>query len=548
MAYKEYYACATGEASPKPKASSRRKRGCSDSSTTPPTPIVTPTSITTVVAVPRLTAAAKGKQPARTTSPTDPSEVERTEAEQLKIVLRRSRQETHISQHGGFYTDEGTGSKPWVLDVPSDDSEEEISWNSSDDEDVDAQDKDRDDDEGKKNDESDDGKDDDDDDNDDGEEIPKIDEPKDTESGGDDEETKSDGESEDEKTREEEEESFDPIPRTPKDSEDNGNGDENQGLRISEEERIHEEEEADELYRGVDINQGRGLQVSQDIKDSHMTLTPVHSDGQQESLRCLGQKTYWRGRHHVLYRQSIQIVSPRTTGDQVPEDDLDNMQVKSEEGTLELEDPQELLGSIMLETFLALGFLEYTNVTTGVSVLLTIRMGSLGGTIVGVAILVKGHTFTTSVNIRPMGFHMRQTDLNTFPVVFQTFLFTDEVAFESTTLSLFKLDLMVLSDPLALETKFTHVKENTGVLESKFIEGGVVTIVLSNLVTCAKLLLECASVWAVLFLRNFRTNGATSTFSNSGSMGFKDTTSLSTALPLSLFNCTLRAVITKTFS
>nr|GFB12204.1 hypothetical protein [Tanacetum cinerariifolium] len=34
----------------------------------------------------------------------------RTEAEQLKIVLRRSRQEMHISQHGGFSIDEGTES------------------------------------------------------------------------------------------------------------------------------------------------------------------------------------------------------------------------------------------------------------------------------------------------------------------------------------------------------------------------------------------------------------------------------------------------------
>nr|GFA33940.1 hypothetical protein [Tanacetum cinerariifolium] len=141
-------------------------------------------------------------------------------------------------------TDEGTGSKPGVPDVPSDDSEEEISWNSSDDEDVDAQDKDRDDDEGKKNDESDDRK-----DNDDEEVIAKINEPKDTESGRDDEETESDAESEEEETREKEEESFDPIPRTPKDDEDDGNGEEDQGLRISEEERIHEEEEAYELYR-----------------------------------------------------------------------------------------------------------------------------------------------------------------------------------------------------------------------------------------------------------------------------------------------------------
>nr|GFA27806.1 hypothetical protein [Tanacetum cinerariifolium] len=58
--------------------------------------------------------------------------------------FRRSRQQTHISQLGGFGTDEGTGSKLGVSDVPSDDSEEEISWNSSDDEDADAQEKDRD--------------------------------------------------------------------------------------------------------------------------------------------------------------------------------------------------------------------------------------------------------------------------------------------------------------------------------------------------------------------------------------------------------------------
>nr|GEZ15363.1 hypothetical protein [Tanacetum cinerariifolium] len=84
-------------------------------------------------------------------------------------------------------------------------------------------------------------------------------------------------------TREEEEESFDPIPRTPEDSEDDGNGKEDQGLRASEEQRLIEEEEADELYRDIDINQGLGLQVSQDIEDSHVTLTLVKPDGQQES-------------------------------------------------------------------------------------------------------------------------------------------------------------------------------------------------------------------------------------------------------------------------
>nr|GEZ90626.1 hypothetical protein [Tanacetum cinerariifolium] len=100
---------------------------------------------------------------------------------------------------------------------------------------------------------------------------------------GDDEEAESDGESEEEETREQEEESFDLIPKTLEDGKDDGNGEEDQGLGISEEERMHEEEEVDELYRDVDINQGRGLQVSQDIKDSHVTLTSTHSDGQQES-------------------------------------------------------------------------------------------------------------------------------------------------------------------------------------------------------------------------------------------------------------------------
>nr|GFC26558.1 hypothetical protein [Tanacetum cinerariifolium] len=92
-AYKVYYACATGEAAPKPKASARKKKGGSASSTTPPTPIATPTPTTTVVAAPRLSAAAKGKQPARATTLTELTDVERTEAEQLKIVLKRSRQE-----------------------------------------------------------------------------------------------------------------------------------------------------------------------------------------------------------------------------------------------------------------------------------------------------------------------------------------------------------------------------------------------------------------------------------------------------------------------
>nr|GFD45483.1 hypothetical protein [Tanacetum cinerariifolium] len=40
------------------------------------------------------------------------------------------------SQQSGSGTGEGTGSKPGVPDVPSDDSKEELLWKSSDDEEV----------------------------------------------------------------------------------------------------------------------------------------------------------------------------------------------------------------------------------------------------------------------------------------------------------------------------------------------------------------------------------------------------------------------------
>nr|GFD01792.1 hypothetical protein [Tanacetum cinerariifolium] len=84
-----------------------------------------------------------------------------------------------------------------------------------------------------------------------------------TESGkGGDEVSESEGESDDKETRQEEEERFDLIPRTPDGSEDESNDEEDQELRLSEDARIQEEEEADELYRDVNINQGRDLQVT----------------------------------------------------------------------------------------------------------------------------------------------------------------------------------------------------------------------------------------------------------------------------------------------
>nr|GFA22608.1 hypothetical protein [Tanacetum cinerariifolium] len=422
-AYKEYYACATGEAAPKPKASARKKKSGSASSTTPPPPIATPTPTTNVVAAPRLSVAAKGKQPTRATTPTEPIDVERTEAEQLKILLKRSRQETHISQQRGSGIDEGTGSRPGVehknqkrsnemyyprftkviIDYvmtrkPSISRRNRINWHyvrddvpfstikvhlnrrrvperrkgesassttpptptptttvesaprlsitakgkqpsrattpteptdvqrteaeqlkivlkrsrqethisqqsgSGTDEGTDVGGHE----EGNKSDESDDdrdegsdddseetvkagaGKDDDDDDdeddddNDEEEELAKSDKENKVTGKGGDEVRESEGESDEEETRQEKEESFDPIPRTPEESKEESNDEEEQDLRLSEEARIQEEEDADELYRDVNINQGKGLQVTQNVEDTHVTLTPINPDGPQE--------------------------------------------------------------------------------------------------------------------------------------------------------------------------------------------------------------------------------------------------------------------------
>nr|GEX20745.1 hypothetical protein [Tanacetum cinerariifolium] len=165
-AYKEYYAFATGEAVPKPKTSARRKRSGSDTSITPPA--ATTTSTTTIAVTPNLTAAVKGKQPAKAKStdegtgskpgvpdvPTDESEEELSWNSSVdEGVDDQERQETHISQQSGSGTDEGTCSKSGVSDVPSDDSKEELSWNSSDDEDVGSHE------EGKESDESNDDRD-----------------------------------------------------------------------------------------------------------------------------------------------------------------------------------------------------------------------------------------------------------------------------------------------------------------------------------------------------------------------------------------------------
>nr|GEY93205.1 hypothetical protein [Tanacetum cinerariifolium] len=60
------------------------------------------------------------------------------QAEQMKIVIKRSKTDYHVSHASGSRADEGTGVSPGVPDVFTYGSEDEhISWKSSDDEDGD---------------------------------------------------------------------------------------------------------------------------------------------------------------------------------------------------------------------------------------------------------------------------------------------------------------------------------------------------------------------------------------------------------------------------
>nr|GFA19789.1 hypothetical protein [Tanacetum cinerariifolium] len=67
---------------------------------------------------------------------------------------------------------------------------------------------------------------------------------------------------------------------------DEDNGEENLRTNVGRDEGQDEEDEADELYRDVNINLGRGIQLgdvhtAQEVKDSHVTLTPVNPDGME---------------------------------------------------------------------------------------------------------------------------------------------------------------------------------------------------------------------------------------------------------------------------
>nr|GEY82693.1 hypothetical protein [Tanacetum cinerariifolium] len=203
----------------------------------------------------RLSNSVKGKQPATTSKAKSLYallEVAMTEAKQLKLATKRSLQQTHISQASGSGTNEGTGNADDDDDAQDDDAQDD------------------DDQEDKGNDED------------------------DQQEGSDDEQASNEEEfihpslsiHAEEETRDEE--SFDPIPKTPKHTNDEGNGEENMGMNVGREEGQDEEDEEDELYKDININLGRGVQMAdvhttQEYEDSHVTLTLVNPDGQQQS-------------------------------------------------------------------------------------------------------------------------------------------------------------------------------------------------------------------------------------------------------------------------
>nr|GEV06124.1 hypothetical protein [Tanacetum cinerariifolium] len=146
------------------------------------------------------------------------SEVALTKAEQMKLATKRSLKQTHISQASGSGADEGTGIIPSVPDVPTYESDKEISSKSSDeddDNDVDDQNSDN-----------------------DGDDFvhPKL--------------STHDKEAKDE-------ESFDPIVQTSSQGEnsyDESNDDESHGMNVGGDEGSNAEDDDKELYRDVNIN------------------------------------------------------------------------------------------------------------------------------------------------------------------------------------------------------------------------------------------------------------------------------------------------------
>ncbi|GJV66192.1 hypothetical protein Tco_1477020 [Tanacetum coccineum] len=291
--YKEYYAIASGKIPPKTKGS--KKKADTDAITKQKPP--------TVPKEKKEKKSGKGKQKAKELETI--SEANLTEAEQLKILTKRSRKETHISQASGSGADEGTGITPGVPDAPDYDSDDDISWKSSDDDQDDE--KAQDDEDEDKNDDNETTQDDEDDDvHEDDENAQNDDDEAQTESEDDGDDfihpkltTHDDEIIHEEET--DEDDTFDPIVHTPSrisSSDDEDSDNEVEGMDVegakSDEDATYVEDQGNEAVEDTNANlEGRDdvmtdvilpqVQTTQEIEDTHVTLTPVNPDGQQQS-------------------------------------------------------------------------------------------------------------------------------------------------------------------------------------------------------------------------------------------------------------------------
>nr|GEW62858.1 hypothetical protein [Tanacetum cinerariifolium] len=208
--YKEYYAISSGATPPKTKASVRKTQSSFDTTMPPPTAAGT-----------RLLTSAKGKQPAMSSI--------------AKVLCFLN-------------TDERTDIIPGVLDAPTDESDEEISWKSSDE---------------------------DDDDND-------VDEQ--SEADDDDDQEDEDEQDDDQDDNDDDQESDNDV----ENYDDESNDDESHGMNVRGEEGPDAEDDDEEMYREININlEGRDIQMTdvhttQVLEDTHVTLTSVNPDDEQD--------------------------------------------------------------------------------------------------------------------------------------------------------------------------------------------------------------------------------------------------------------------------
>ncbi|GKC36949.1 hypothetical protein Tco_1049333 [Tanacetum coccineum] len=267
--YKEYHVIATRKDSPRPKDSKKKLIMMNTKRSLPQSKEK------------KEKKSGKGKQKAKELEPI--SEAVLTEAEQLKIITKRSRKETHSSHASRSSADEGTGVTLGVPDAPTYDSDDDISWKSSDGVSPgvpDAPDYDSDDVISWRSSEDDQAQDDEDDDKDIDDENAQDDDDDEAQT-----ESEDDGDDfihpkltthDDEIIHEEEtdeDDTFDTIVHTPS--------------RIS----SSNDKNSDNEVEGVDVEGAKSDeeatyvedQGNEEIKDTHVTLTPVNPDGQQQS-------------------------------------------------------------------------------------------------------------------------------------------------------------------------------------------------------------------------------------------------------------------------